>query len=131
MPARTTPRATACGPSSRGWQSVYRWTPGQRARLEKAIDTIFGHTSPTGNTSSTSILAQAVRDCDLYLDTEPHINGHFTRNFLDLRAGQKLRTVLIPADPRADLRNIQVKVRTLNDLYTRPSTPTHPPTPNP
>ena len=58
-----------------GWQGVYNWTPEQRARLEKAMDTIFGYSSTPGNTSSTSILAQAVRDCDPlqrpYITTSP------------------------------------------------------------
>ena len=58
-----------------GWQDVYHWTPEQRARLEKAMDTLFGYTSTTSNTSSTSILAQAVRDCDPlqrpYITTSP------------------------------------------------------------
>ncbi|MBP5341581.1 MAG: hypothetical protein J6Y52_04395 [Bacteroidales bacterium] len=58
-----------------GWQDVYHWTPEQRARLEKAMDTIFGYSSTTSNTSSTSILAQAVRDCDPlhrpYITTSP------------------------------------------------------------
>ncbi len=58
-----------------GWQGVYNWTPEQRARLEKAMDTIFGYTSTTSNTSNTSILAQAVRDCDPlqrpYITTSP------------------------------------------------------------
>ena len=58
-----------------GWQGQFNWTPKQRARLEKAMDTIFGYTSSTSNTSSTSILAQAVKDCDPlqrpYITTSP------------------------------------------------------------
>ncbi|MBP5644351.1 MAG: hypothetical protein J6W95_00295, partial [Bacteroidales bacterium] len=29
-----------------GWQDQYHWTPLQRARLEKALDTIFGYSGP-------------------------------------------------------------------------------------
>ena len=36
-----------------GWQGQFNWTPEQRARLEKAMDTIFGYPSTTSNTSST------------------------------------------------------------------------------
>ena len=58
-----------------GWQGQFNWTPEQRARLEKAMDTIFGYSSTTSNTSSTSILAKAVRDCDPlhrpYITTSP------------------------------------------------------------
>ncbi|MBR6441873.1 MAG: hypothetical protein IKS44_07500 [Bacteroidales bacterium] len=58
-----------------GWQGQFNWTPEQRARLEKAMDTIFGYSSTSSNTSTTSILAQAVRDCDPlhrpYITTSP------------------------------------------------------------
>ena len=58
-----------------GWQGQFDWTPEQRARLEKAMDTIFGYSSTSTNTSSTSILAKAVRDCDPlqrpYITTSP------------------------------------------------------------
>ena len=58
-----------------GWQGVYNWTTEQRQRLERAMDTIFGYGSTYDNTSNTSILAQAVRDCDPlhrpYITTSP------------------------------------------------------------
>ena len=58
-----------------GWQGQFNWTPEQRARLEKAMDTIFGYPNTTSNTSSSSILAKAVRDCDPlhrpYITTSP------------------------------------------------------------
>ncbi|MBR6292631.1 MAG: hypothetical protein IKR33_07505, partial [Bacteroidales bacterium] len=54
---------------------------------------------------------------DVYIDTEPHIDGHFTSNFFDLASGKKLTTKLIPADPHADVSCVKVKVRTLNELY--------------
>ena len=58
-----------------GWQGQFNWTPEQRARLEKAMDTIFGYSCTSSNTSTTSILAQAVRDCDPlqrpYITTSP------------------------------------------------------------
>lgn len=54
---------------------------------------------------------------DVYIDTEPHIDGHFTSNFFDLASGKKLTTKLIPADPHADVSSVKVKVRTLNELY--------------
>ena len=49
-----------------GWQGQFNWTPEQRTRLEKAMDTIFGYSCTSCNTSTTSILAQAVRDCKHY-----------------------------------------------------------------
>ena len=54
---------------------------------------------------------------DVYVETEPHINGHFTRNFFDLKAGESTTTALVPADPKADVSHVKVTVRTLNDLY--------------
>lgn len=54
---------------------------------------------------------------DVYIDTDPHVDGHFTRNFVDLRAGDKLRTTLVPADSKADVSQVRVKVKTLNSLY--------------
>ena len=56
---------------------------------------------------------------DLYIETVPHINGHFSRNFVDLRAGEKLTTTFIPADPKADVSNVKITVRTLNDIYRK------------
>lgn len=58
-----------------GWQDVYHWSPEQRSRLQHAMDTLYGYPGTDGNTSSTSILAQAVRDCDPlhrpYITTSP------------------------------------------------------------
>ena len=54
---------------------------------------------------------------DVYIDTDPHINGHFTRNFVDLHEGQTLRTIFIPADPKADVRQVKIKIKTLNGIY--------------
>lgn len=54
---------------------------------------------------------------DIYIETVPHINGHFTSNFIDLKAGEKLRTRFIPADPKADVGSVKTKVKTLNEIY--------------
>ena len=54
---------------------------------------------------------------DVFLDTEPHINGHFTKNFVDLKRNEQLHTTFIPADPKADLSNVEIQVKTLNELY--------------
>jgi len=54
---------------------------------------------------------------DVFVDTDPHIDGHFTRNFVDLRAGEKMTTRFVPVDPKADVSSVRVKVKTLNELY--------------
>ena len=56
---------------------------------------------------------------DIYLETTPHINGHFTRNFFDLKAGESITTTLVPIDPKADVRKVKIAIRTLNDIYFR------------
>ncbi len=56
---------------------------------------------------------------DVYLDTYPHVNGHFTTNFFDLNAGESITTTFIPADPKADISNLKVTIRTLNELYVK------------
>lgn len=64
------------------------------------------------------VTLQALSDLyDVYLDTEPHVDGHFTANFVDLKAGQKVQTRFIPTDPKDDLTQVKVKARTLNELY--------------
>ncbi len=54
---------------------------------------------------------------DVYIETVPHIDGHFSRNFVDLRAGEKLTAKLIPADPEADVSGVKIAIKTLNDIY--------------
>lgn len=53
---------------------------------------------------------------DVMLQTEPHIDGHFERNYFDLNAGESVTTRFIPLDKKTDLRNIKVKLKCLNDL---------------
>ncbi len=70
------------------------------------------------NNGSLVVTVEAETDLyDVFIDTDPHIDGHFTRNFVDLRAGQKLSTTLIPADPKADVHDVKVKIKTLNEIY--------------
>ena len=54
---------------------------------------------------------------DLYLDTDPHIDGHFTSNFVDLNAGQKFTTTFVPVDPKADVNGVKITIKTLNEVY--------------
>lgn len=54
---------------------------------------------------------------DIYIDTDPHIDGHFSRNFVDLRSGEKLTTMFIPADPKADVSGVKITIKTLNEVY--------------
>ena len=56
---------------------------------------------------------------DVYLDTEPHVDGHFTRNFFDLKAGETVSAKFVPYDAKADVSRAKVRVRTLNELYRK------------
>ena len=56
---------------------------------------------------------------DVFIDTNPHIDGHFSTNFFDLKAGESITTTLKPVDRIMDIGNIELSVKTLNDIYTR------------
>ena len=97
-----------------GWEEYYSVYPKDRTYPE-AKYTVSQAWESDGKLVVTM---KALTDLyDVYIDTEPHVDGHFTRNFVDLRAGEKLRTVLIPANPKADVSQTKVKVKTLNSLY--------------
>ncbi len=100
---------------SKKWEQYYSVYPKDRTYPEPRYNSSF-------ITHHSSLEATVVAETDLYdvyIDTDPHINGHFTRNFVDLKAGEKLTTTFIPADPKADVSNVKVTVRTLNDIYRR------------
>ena len=54
---------------------------------------------------------------DVYIETYPHINGHFTNNFFDLHEGEKMTIRFVPTDPSVDMHGIKVSAKTLNELY--------------
>ena len=56
---------------------------------------------------------------DVYLETEPHVDGHFTRNFFDLRVGESVTASFVPTCPDADLQGVKVRIRTLAELYLK------------
>ena len=97
------------------WEQYYSVYPKDRTYPEPKY-----HSSFNIQHSTLSATITAETDLyDVYIDTEPHINGHFTRNFFDLKAGESVTTTLIPADPKADVSHVKVTVRTLNELYLR------------
>lgn len=67
-----------------------------------------------------NVYFQALSDLyDVCLETNPKINGHFTRNFFNLKRNQFIKTTLVPVDPNADINNIQIDVTTLNEIMLR------------
>ena len=56
---------------------------------------------------------------DVMLQTSPHVDGHFDLNYSDLEGGKELIAHFIPRDPKADLSQVTVTVKTLNDIYEK------------
>ena len=54
---------------------------------------------------------------DIFIDTDPHIDGHFSRNFVDLKEGKQLTVKFIPANPKANVSKVNIKIKTLNEIY--------------
>ena len=97
------------------WQQYYSAYPKDRT-YPKPKYTV----SVDGGSPAITVTLTAKTDLyDVYIETVPHINGHFTRNFFDLKAGESVTTTFIPADPKADVSKKKVTVRTLNDIYLR------------
>lgn len=96
------------------WQQYYKVYPKDR----QYPDPKFKVSQAWQNDGSLVVTLKAETDLyDVYIDTDPHIDGHFTHNFVDLRAGEKLTTTFIPVDPKADIKNVKIKVKTLNEIY--------------
>lgn len=53
---------------------------------------------------------------DVMLETVPHIDGHFEHNYFDIEAGNVVETRFIPRNKNADLSNVKVTLKCLNDL---------------
>ena len=96
------------------WQQYYSIYPKDRSYPEAK----FNINQVWQSDGSLVVTMKAVTDLyDVYIETEPYINGHFTHNFFDLQAGESITTTLVPVDPKADVSKVKVTVRTLNDLY--------------
>ena len=72
----------------------------------------------TRHAASLQVTVAAQSDLyDVYLDTEPHVNGHFSDNFFDLKAGETRTVDFIPVNPTTNLDSVKLTMRTLNSLY--------------
>jgi len=97
------------------WKKYYSVYPKDR-KYDKA-KYIITHSY---NNGELTVTIKAESDLyDVFIDTNPHIDGHFSTNFFDLKAGESITTTLKPVDRIMDIGNIELSVKTLNDIYTR------------
>ena len=97
------------------WEQYYNVYPKNRQYSEPHYHSEFR----IWNSELTVTITAETDLYDVFLDTDPHIDGHFEKNFVDLKKGDTLTTRFIPVDPKADLRNVAVRVKTLNELMLR------------
>ena len=96
------------------WNNYYSIYPKDRKYSEPK----YKFSQAWENEGSLVVTLHAESDLyDLYIDTDPHINGHFTRNFADLHAGDELTTRFIPTDLKADVHDVKIIIKTLNEIY--------------
>lgn len=53
---------------------------------------------------------------DVWVETQPHVDGHFTSNFFDLEVGEKKTIRFVPWEPGQTMESVAVKIHSLNDL---------------
>lgn len=97
------------------WEMYYSTYPKDRSYPKPRYNSQFSII----NSQLTAIVVAETDLYDVYIDTEPHIDGHFTENFFDLKAGETITTTLIPADPDAAVDNVRIKVKTLNEVMQK------------
>ncbi len=98
------------------WQRYYSVYPKDRT-YNRSSKADYQYNTQIKNGKLTVNFKALIDLYDVYLDTEPHINGHFTKNFVDLKKNGQLHTTFIPADPKADISNVKIRVKTLNEIY--------------
>ena len=96
------------------WQQYYKTYPkdlhlkAPKYRVEQNLDR-------KGRLTVTICAENMLRD--VMLQTEPHVDGHFDRNYFDLKAKDTFTAHFIPRNPKEDLSGVKVTMRTLNELY--------------
>ncbi len=95
------------------WEQYYNVYPKDRQYPKPAF-----HLSPFTSRLEVTLVAESDL-YDIYLYTDPHIDGHFDRNFVDMKKSDTLTFRFFPVDPKADMRNVKVRVKTLNEVMRR------------
>lgn len=98
------------------WKSYYKTLP-KNLRLPKAKYQLTPNLNRKGQLSVTLTAQTNLRD--VMLQTEPHIDGHFSNNYFDLPAGQTAHIVFIPNNPNSDLSKTTVTLKCLNEVLPR------------
>lgn len=98
------------------WKSYYKTLP-KNLRLPKAKYQLTPNLNRKGQLSVTITAQTNLRD--VMLQTEPHVDGHFSNNYFDLPAGQTAHIVFIPNNPNSDLSKTTVTLKCLNEVLPR------------
>ncbi len=98
------------------WKSYYKTLP-KNLRLPKAEYQLTPNLNRKGQLSVTLTAQTNLRD--VMLQTEPHVDGHFSNNYFDLPAGQTAHIVFIPNNPTSDLSKTTVTLKCLNEVLPR------------
>ena len=98
------------------WKSYYKTLP-KNLRLPKAKYQLTPNLNRKGQFSVTLTAQTNLRD--VMLQTEPHVDGHFSNNYFDLPAGQTAHIVFIPNNPNSDLSKTTVTLKCLNEVLPR------------
>ncbi len=98
------------------WKSYYKTLP-KNLRLPKAKYQLTPNLNRKGQLSVTLTAQTDLRD--VMLQTEPHVDGHFSNNYFDLPAGQTAHIVFIPNNPNSDLSKTTVTLKCLNEVLPR------------
>ena len=98
------------------WKSYYKTLP-KNLRLPKAKYQLTPNLNRKGQLSVTLTAQTNLRD--VMLQTEPHVDGHFSNNYFDLPADQTAHIVFIPNNPNSDLSKTTVTLKCLNEVLPR------------
>ena len=98
------------------YDSYYKTYP-RKLQLAKAQYDLSQNVDKKGRLKVTLSAHTYLRD--VMLQTEPHVDGHFDYNYFDIGKGGTLIATFIPRQPEADLSQVKVTVKCLNDIYNR------------
>lgn len=98
------------------WDNYYSTYP-KHLNLPKPAFKLVSHIDQQGVLSVT-LSAQSYLH-DVMLQTSPHVDGRFERNYFCLESGDTINVKFIPLDSDADMSNVKVTIKSLNDFLGR------------